>query len=114
MCRFGQITFTDGQVDQKYFSDYHVTRMHTMPVVESYIVPSTQGPSGASETVASAVAPALANALLMATGKPHTTIPLTLSDEVMEPRAVPAALNTFDNATNWSPPAGWTPISARE
>ena len=114
MCRFGQITFTDGEVDQKFFSDYHVTRMHTMPAVKSYIVPSTQGPSGASETVASAVAPALANALFMATGQPHTTIPLTLSSEVMEPWAVPASLNTFGGAADWNPPATWIPISSRE
>ena len=114
MCRFGQITFTDGEVDQKFFSDYHVTRMHTMPAVESYIVPSTQGPSGASETVASAVAPALANALFMATGQPHTTMPLTLADEILEPWAVPAGLNTFKGATEWNTPEGWLPISSRE
>jgi len=113
MSRYGQITFTDGEVDQKFFSDYHVTRMHTMPAVESYIVPSTQGPSGASETVASAVAPALANALFMATGQPHTAIPLTLPGEVIAPWAVPAGLNTFDGATDWRPPASWTPISSR-
>ena len=113
MCRFGQITFTDGEVDQKYFSDYHVTRMHTMPIVESYIVPSTQGPSGASETVASAVAPALANALFMATGHPQTTIPLTLPGEVLEPWAVPAGLNTFKGAADWNAPNGWLPISSR-
>ena len=114
MCRFGQITFTDGEVDQKFFSDYNVTRMHTMPLVESHIVPSSQGPSGASETVASAIAPALANALFMVTGQPQTALPLTLSGEVMEPWAVPAGLNTFEGATDWLPPAGWTPISSRE
>ncbi|MDB5826435.1 MAG: twin-arginine translocation pathway signal protein [Variovorax sp.] len=113
MARFGQITFTDGEVDQKFFSDYHVTRMHTMPPVESYIVPSAQGPSGASETVACIVAPALANALFMATGLPQTTIPLTLPGEFQEHWDVPAGLNTFDGATDWNPPAGWTPISSR-
>lgn len=114
MCRFGQITLTDGEVDQMFFSDYYVTRMHTMPAVESYIMPSTQGPSGASETTACFVAPALANALFMATGQPQTTVPLTLPGEVLEAWAVPAGLNTFDGATDWNPPAEWLPISARE
>lgn len=67
MARFGEITLEDGVVQQNFFSDYHVTRMHTMPPVESYLVPSEQGPSGASETVACVVAPALANALARAT-----------------------------------------------
>lgn len=35
---------------------YHVTRKHTMPAFESYIAPSNQGLSGASENVAFAAA----------------------------------------------------------
>ena len=113
MARFGQITLTDGVVDQNYFSDYHITRMHTMPTVECHIVPSTQGPSGASETIACIVAPALANALAMATGRVPRGVPLALPGEVIEPWAVPAPLNTFDGAPDWNPPRGWQPISAR-
>lgn len=113
MARFGQITFTDGVVDQKFYSDFHIARMHTMPKVEGYIVPSDQGPSGASETIVSVIAPALANALAMATGRPMRTIPLTLPGEVDEPWDVPAGLNTFAGASDWRPPAGWKPISSR-
>lgn len=113
LARFGQITFTDGEVDQHFFSDYHVTRMHTMPVVESHIVFSEQGPSGASETIACVIAPALANALAMASGQRCTSVPLVLPTEVIEPWSVPAGLNTFDGATNWAPPLAWVPISLR-
>lgn len=113
LARFGQITFTDGEVDQHFFSDYHVTRMHTMPVVESHIVFSEQGPSGASETIACVIAPALANALAMASGQRCTSVPLVLPNEVIEPWSVPAGLNTFDGATNWAPPLAWVPISLR-
>lgn len=104
MARYGQITLTDGVVDQNFFSDYHVTRMHTMPKVESFIVASRQGPSGASETIASIVAPALANALAMATGQPQRSVPLRLPGEVLEAWAVPADLNTFKGAPDWGPP----------
>lgn len=113
LARFGQITFTDGEVDQHYYSDYHITRMHTMPVVESHIVPSGQGPSGASETMACVIAPALANALAMASGQRCCAVPLVLQNEVIEPWQVPAGLNTFTGATDWGPQPGWLPISSR-
>ncbi|NVO04877.1 MAG: xanthine dehydrogenase family protein molybdopterin-binding subunit [Rhodoferax sp.] len=113
MARFGEITFADGVVQQNFFSDYHITRMHTMPPVESYLVPSEQGPSGASETIACVVAPALANALAQATGKPFHQVPLRLPDEPAEVWDVPAGLNTFAGAKGWNPPAGWVPISER-
>lgn len=113
LARYGQVTLTDGVVDQNYFSDYAITRMHTMPKVECHTVASTQGPSGASETMACLVAPALANALAMATGRVLRSVPLTLPGEVIEPWAVPAPLNTFDGASSWNPPHGWLPISSR-
>ena len=114
MARFGAITMEDGVVQQNFFSDYHITRMHTMPPVESYLVPSEQGPSGASETVACVVAPALANALAQATGQPFRQVPLRLPDEPAEVWEVPASVNTFAGARGWNPPSGWLPISARE
>ena len=114
LAREGQITFTDGQVDQKFYSDYMITRMHTMPPVEAYIVPSVQGPSGASETAAAVIAPALANALFAATGQVQRTVPLRLEGQQKDHWLVPDKLNTFAGATDWAPPAGWKPISVRE
>jgi isoquinoline 1-oxidoreductase beta subunit len=114
MARFGAITIEDGVVQQNFFSDYHITRMHTMPPVESYLVASEHGPSGASETVACVVAPALANALAQATGQPFRQVPLRLPGEPAEVWDVPASVNTFAGARDWNPPTGWLPISARE
>jgi isoquinoline 1-oxidoreductase beta subunit len=72
---FGQITLTDGVVDQKNFDTYRVLRMSEAPVVETYILPSTAPPSGVGEPGTPVIAPAVANALLALTGKPTTSLP---------------------------------------
>ncbi|MEU6215470.1 molybdopterin cofactor-binding domain-containing protein [Streptomyces sp. NPDC047023] len=114
LARWGQITYRDGVVEQNFFSDYHVTRMDNMPVVETYLVESEEGPSGASETVASMMAPAVANALLDATGVAHRKVLLKVEGEVDEHWDVPATINTFEGAVDWAFPEGWIPISSRE
>lgn len=98
--RYNEITFVDGECQQVYFSDYHITRMHTMPQVESHFVLSQQGPSGAGETIGSSVIPAIANALFNATGIRLRDLPLRLPDEPAEEQwDVPARLNNFQPAT---------------
>ena len=72
---FGQITLKDGIVDQKNFDAYRVLRMNEAPTVETYIVPSTNKPSGIGEPGTPVIAPAVANALLAITGKPTTSLP---------------------------------------
>ncbi|GAB4040901.1 xanthine dehydrogenase family protein molybdopterin-binding subunit [Spirosoma jeollabukense] len=100
MARYSRITFSNGGIDQRFYSDVHITRMHTSPKkVECYIVPSTQGPSGSSETMGACIAPALGNALKMATGERITTVPMMLTGEPAEEHwDVPAILNTFEGA----------------
>lgn len=99
MSRYSEITFKDGEVEQKFYSDHHVTRMHTMPPIECHIVASAQGPSGAAETTAASIAPALANALANATGVRLRKVPLRLLSEPAEEHwDVPAQLNTFKGA----------------
>jgi isoquinoline 1-oxidoreductase beta subunit len=66
---FGQITLTDGRVDQRNFDAYRVLRHSEAPTVETYIVPSANPPSGVGEPGAPVIAPAVANALL-AMGQP--------------------------------------------
>jgi len=73
---FGQITLTDGVVDQKNFDTYRVLRMDEAPRVETYIVPSTAKPSGVGEPGTPVIAPAVANALLALTGTPTSSLPL--------------------------------------
>ena len=74
-----KITLQDGQVEQSNFHDYTVLRMNQMPVVEVYIVPSTEVPTGVGEPATPVIAPAVANALFAATGKRLYQLPLQLS-----------------------------------
>ncbi|HEY1930270.1 MAG TPA: xanthine dehydrogenase family protein molybdopterin-binding subunit [Caulobacteraceae bacterium] len=72
---YGQITMTNGVVDQKNFDTYRVLRMNEAPTVETYIVPSTEKPTGVGEPGTPVIAPAVANALLAITGKPTSKLP---------------------------------------
>ncbi|GLO80078.1 hypothetical protein [Sulfitobacter pontiacus] len=71
-----QITLTDGVVDQANFDGYEPTRITDMPDVSVHIVPSSEPPSGAGEPGVPPAAPALANALLAATGTPISKLPM--------------------------------------
>jgi isoquinoline 1-oxidoreductase subunit beta len=66
---WGEITLSRGQVEQSNFDDYRVLRINDMPkVIEVYIAPSTSAPSGVGEPGTPPIAPAVANAVRMATG----------------------------------------------
>jgi isoquinoline 1-oxidoreductase beta subunit len=69
---FGKIDLKDGEVQQANFDSYRVLRHSEAPTVETYIVPSTNPPSGVGEPGTPVIAPAVANALL-ALGQPPTT-----------------------------------------
>jgi isoquinoline 1-oxidoreductase beta subunit len=71
-----QITLKDGLVQPTNFDAYRVLRMDEAPEVETHIVPSGAHPSGAGEPGTPVILPAVANALLAATGKPVTSLPL--------------------------------------
>jgi isoquinoline 1-oxidoreductase beta subunit len=73
---FGEVTLTDGAVDQGNFDGYRVLRMNEAPTVETYIVPSGNPPSGVGEPGTPVIGPAVANALLSATSKATTQLPL--------------------------------------
>jgi isoquinoline 1-oxidoreductase beta subunit len=72
---FGKITMTNGEVDQKNFDTYRVLRHSEAPTVETYIVPSTNPPSGAGEPGTPVIGPAVANALLAMGQAPTTALP---------------------------------------
>jgi isoquinoline 1-oxidoreductase beta subunit len=72
---FGAVTLKAGKVEQTNFDSYRVLRMNEAPVVETHIVPSTEPPSGIGEPGTPLIAPAVANALLVLTGKPTTALP---------------------------------------
>jgi isoquinoline 1-oxidoreductase subunit beta len=73
---YGQITLKDGQVVEGNFDGYRVLRNSEAPTVETYILPSSNPPSGVGEPGTPPIAPAVANALLALTGKPVTSLPM--------------------------------------
>jgi isoquinoline 1-oxidoreductase beta subunit len=73
-----EITLNEGQVVQSNFHDYQVLRIEQMPEIEVHIVPSTEPPTGVGEPGTPPIAPAVANALFAATGKPFHSLPLKL------------------------------------
>ncbi|HMJ49851.1 MAG TPA: xanthine dehydrogenase family protein molybdopterin-binding subunit [Burkholderiales bacterium] len=72
----GEITLTDGKVDQSNFQDYPMLRIAEMPRVEVHIVPSNEKPTGVGEPGVPPIAPAVVNALFMATGKRIRQLPI--------------------------------------
>lgn len=72
---FGNITLTDGVVDQGNFDTYRVLRNSEAPTVETHILPSSNPPSGVGEPGTPVIGPAVANALLAITGQPTLSQP---------------------------------------
>jgi isoquinoline 1-oxidoreductase beta subunit len=73
----GAITLEGGRVKQSNFHDYPVLRMSAMPRVDVHIVESTETPKGAGEPAVPPIAPAVANAVAAATGRPVRALPIT-------------------------------------
>jgi isoquinoline 1-oxidoreductase beta subunit len=74
----GAITLKDGVVEQSNFHDYMPLRMNEMPRIGVYIVRSTEKPTGVGEPATPVIAPAVANALFAATGKPIRSLPIRI------------------------------------
>lgn len=73
----GQITLTQGRVQQRNFDTYPVLRMYQMPKVEVILVPSGEKPGGIGEPVTAMIGPALGNALFALTGKRVRQMPFS-------------------------------------
>jgi isoquinoline 1-oxidoreductase subunit beta len=75
------ITVEGGRIQQSNFHDYEVLHMNDAPpVVEVYIVPSTEPPGGCGEPGVPSVAPAVGNAIFVATGKRLRRLPMRPAD----------------------------------
>ena len=72
----GAITIDKGRVQQGNFNDYEMLRMHEMPVVEVYIVPSNEAPGGIGEPGTPPIGPAVGNAIFALTGKRIRKLPI--------------------------------------
>jgi isoquinoline 1-oxidoreductase beta subunit len=75
---FGEITATNGRIDQSNFNDYVVTRINRAPR-ETFVhmVESEAPPAGVGEPGVPPFAPALCNAVFAATGKRVRDLPLS-------------------------------------
>lgn len=76
---FGEVTLTDGKVDQTNFDRYRVLRINEAPTVETHIVPSGAPPSGVGEPGTPVIGPAVANALLALNRTPTNRLPFARS-----------------------------------
>jgi isoquinoline 1-oxidoreductase subunit beta len=75
---YGEITATNGAIDQSNFDDYPMVRMNTAPrEAHVHIVESDAPPGGIGEPGLPAIAPALCNAVFAATGKRVRELPLS-------------------------------------
>jgi isoquinoline 1-oxidoreductase beta subunit len=73
---YGEITIKDGRVEQTNFDTYQILRINEAPTIEVHIVQSTESPGGMGEAGTSLIAPALANAIFVATGKRLRKLPI--------------------------------------
>jgi len=78
LARSGEITATNGAIDQSNFYDYPVARMPEAPLrTDVYFVESDAPPAGIGEPGVPPFVPALCNAVFAATGKRVRDLPLS-------------------------------------
>ena len=73
---FGKIDIQEGVVQQSNFTNYPLVNLAQSPVVETWIMPSTQSPEGVGEPAVPPLAPAVANAMFKLTGQRVRSLPL--------------------------------------
>ena len=76
------ITIEGGHAVESSFRDYPLLTIAEMPAVEVHIVPSREDPSGAGECGVPPIAPAVANALFVATGRRYRRLPIRAGDPI--------------------------------
>jgi isoquinoline 1-oxidoreductase beta subunit len=73
---WGEITISNGRVEQSNFNDYRILRFHETPPIDVHIVTSSEAPGGIGETGTAALAPALCNAIYAASNIRIRTLPV--------------------------------------
>lgn len=73
----GEVTLTDGAVDQSNFHDYEIPRFTQIPAFEVAILENHVGVGGAGEPGTPPAAPALGNAIFALTGKRLREMPFS-------------------------------------
>jgi isoquinoline 1-oxidoreductase subunit beta len=75
----GEITFTDGRVQQSNFHDYAPLRMNEMPIIETHFLRSDAPMGGLGEPGTPPIAPAVCGAIFAATGQRIRKLPISAS-----------------------------------
>ena len=73
---YSQITYSNGQVNERNFDTYPSMRIAQMPHVETIVMPSGGFFGGVGEPTISVAAPAVLNAIFAATGTRIRTMPI--------------------------------------
>ena len=73
---YSRVDIQAGRVQQTNFPNYPMVKLAQAPQVETWIVPSERSPGGVGEIGVPPLAPAVANALFLLTGKRARTLPL--------------------------------------
>ena len=73
---YGRIDIEAGVVQQTNFPNHPVVTMRESPRIETYLVPSTRPPGGVGEPGTPPLAPAVANAMFVLTGRRLRALPL--------------------------------------
>jgi len=76
---YSEVEIKGGRAVQRNFNTYRSLRIHEMPKVEVYIVPSTEKPTGVGEPGVPPLAPAVANAIAKLGGPRLRRLPLVRS-----------------------------------
>jgi isoquinoline 1-oxidoreductase beta subunit len=74
---WGEINVQGGRVQQQNFDTCRLMRMNEAPKIDVFVVNSSEPPGGIGEPAVALVAPAVANAIYMATGRRMRSLPLT-------------------------------------
>ncbi|MDW8330619.1 MAG: xanthine dehydrogenase family protein molybdopterin-binding subunit, partial [Cyclobacteriaceae bacterium] len=78
---YGEITFKNGEVEQKNFNTYRLIRLPDAPDIEVEFINTTADPQGLGEPGLPPIGAAVANAIFAATGKRIRKLPVgSLSD----------------------------------
>ena len=80
---YGRITVEGGRITETNFDSYPICTLDECPEIDVHLVKSAERPGGIGEPGVPPVAPALANAVLAATGKPQRTLPMLNEDGVL-------------------------------
>ncbi len=80
MAFHGAITLKNGRVEQGNFDDYPVLRIEETPTIDVHIIESGAKMGGVGEPGVPPIAPAVANAILAATGKRIRKLPIRPED----------------------------------